>query len=169
MLIRHPQEFTQHHFYTQRKSGAGFSLIEILIVVAVLGILASLILTAVSASRIKAYNNRIRTSVGQIRWLAEEVYDTQGASYENWTHDPTIQQQLTILLDDIDKNYGDSAGAPYVTVLRESQNKEYCVSAPLRQQANAYYCIDATAVFRVTHSPCPDYPVDGAPLRCPAN
>lgn len=146
---------------------AGFGLIELIIVIAVLGILATLVLTAVSSSRIRAYDSRIRSGVGQIRWMTESVYDTQGASYLNWTQVPSIATNLNIILEDIDRNYGDTAGSPFVTVLRESQTNEYCVSAPLRSQPGKYYCIDATAVFRTTSSACPDYAQGEDPLRCP--
>lgn len=153
----------------KRWKTAGFSLIEVLIVIAVLGILATLILAAVTASRNKAYDTRIRNAVGQIRWLAESVFDTQGGSYVNWTQHDTISTNLNILLEDIDLNYGDVAGAPYIATIRESQENEYCVSAPLKSESDKHYCIDATGVFKTVSSICPDYPSGGQALRCPSN
>lgn len=150
-----------------RKSTPGFTLIELLIVIAVLGILASLVLTAINSSRNKAYDTRIRADIGQIRWLAETAFDSQGANYTNWTQYPTIQQNLTILLEDIDKNYNDAPGAPYVTALRESQITDYCISAPLRNEPGKYYCIDNSGVFKTTTAACPNNAAGGAPLLCP--
>ncbi len=146
---------------------SGFTLIELLVIIAIIGILASLILASVSISRNKAYDTRIRSSIGQIRWLAESVYDSQGANYTDWTQHATIQQQLPLLLEDIDLNYGDAPGAPYVTVLRESQIQDYCISAPLRNQAGTYYCIDNSGIFKTTTAACPNNPASGPPLMCP--
>ena len=146
------------------KREAGFTLIELLVVIAVVGMLAILVLTAVNSSRLKAYDSSIRSDIAQIRWLAEIAYDNQGGSYVNWSTNTNIQSQLTVALDDIDKYEGDPAGAPYITVMRDTQANEYCVSAPLRTTSE-YYCIDSTAVFKTSPSACP---VDtGAPLRCP--
>lgn len=149
------------------KHNRGFTLIELLVVIAIIAILATLILSAIGASRNKAFDTRIRNSIGQIRWLAESVYDTQGANYTNWTQHATIQQNLTLLLEDIDKNYGDDPGVPYVAALRESQITDYCISAPLRNEPGKYYCIDNSGRFKTTTAECPDNPGNGAPLVCP--
>jgi len=146
----------------------GFTLIELLIVVAIIAILAALILAGVSSSRLKAHDTAIKNDVGQIRWQAEIVYDTQGASYTDWTQDNTISDELTILLEDIDKHVGNPPGAPYAAVLRDTQETDYCISAPLRALAGSYACIDATGTLQETTAACPDEPVDGDPLRCPS-
>lgn len=153
----------------KHKRARGFSLIEILITVAIIGILASLILAAVSGSRNKGHDARIRNDVSQLRYLAESVYDTQGANYANWSAHASVTTAITQLLDDIDRNNGDTAGTPYVTIIRDSQTTDYCLSTPLRAQAGQYYCIDATGVFQTGPSPCPDYGVGDPPLHCPGN
>jgi prepilin-type N-terminal cleavage/methylation domain-containing protein len=144
----------------------GFTLIELLIVIAVIGMLAILVLSAVNNSRLKAYDSSIRSDVTQIRWLTEIAFDDQGGTYVNWTANPNIQSQLTVALDDIDKYESDPVGPPYTTVMRDTQANEYCVSAPLRTEPK-YYCVDATAVFKTVSTPCPTD--TGAPLRCPAS
>jgi prepilin-type N-terminal cleavage/methylation domain-containing protein len=146
---------------------AGLTLIEVIIVIAIISLLATLILGAIGNSRNKAFDTRIRNAIGQIRWLAESVYDTQGANYTNWTQHSTIQENLTLLLEDIDLNYGDPAGPPYVAALRESQITDYCISAPLRNEPGRYYCIDNTGVFKTSNAACPDYPSGGQALQCP--
>lgn len=147
---------------------SGFTLIELLIVIAIIAILAALILAGVSSSRLKAHDTAIKNDVGQIRWQAEIVYDSQGASYTNWTSDPTIAEELDILKKDIDKQSGDPPGAPYLVVLRDTQENDYCISAPLRAEAGQYACIDATGTLQITNNECPDEDADGDPLRCPS-
>ncbi len=144
-------------------------MIEILIVIAIIGILASLIFAAVSTSRSKGHDARIRSDVSQLRYLAESVYDTQGANYSAWSAHASVVTAIPQLLDDIDENSGDTAGSPYVTVIRDSQVTNYCISTPLRAQVGKYYCIDATGVFQTADTPCPDYGPTDAPLRCPGN
>ena len=155
----------------RHKKLSGFTPIEILLVVAALAILAVLVLTAVNRSRQKAYDNSIRNDVGQLRWQAEIVYDDSGANYKGWAKNPPpeIAEQLRILLEDIDKNYGDPPGEPYVATIRDTQRKEYCISAPLRSTPDKHYCVDATAAFKVVSGPCPEEVDKYTPLRCPSS
>jgi type II secretory pathway pseudopilin PulG len=146
-------------------------LIELLIVLAIIAILAILVIAVVDKSRKEARDVRIRNDVGQLRWEAEIVYDTQGASYLNWSQHSLVLDNIQTLLGDIDAQSGDSPGPPHVTVIRESQSTDYCISAPLRAEAGLYTCVDATGEVRETSSHCPDDPDgDGDPvLRCPSS
>lgn len=57
------------------KSKQGFTLIEMLVVVAVIGILSSVVLTALGPAREKAKDTRIQEELSQVRSLAEALYD----------------------------------------------------------------------------------------------
>ena len=57
----------------------GFTLIEMLVVVAVIGILASVTLVALGPSRAKARDARIISAVSQARLIAEASFN--GSSY----------------------------------------------------------------------------------------
>lgn len=153
------------------RSQQGLTFIEILLVIAILGILITLVLVTITSSRQKAVANRVRNNIGQIRILAEVAFDSNGGTYLNWAQDTSIQTELTRLLEKIDEDNGDDITAPYVTVVREAQAKDYCVSAPLGSGSSTYYCIDATGKFREVTSHCPDYDELDLPLRlrCPGN
>ncbi len=150
----------------------GLTFIEILLVIAVLGILLTLVLATVTSSRQKAVDNRTRSNIGQIRLLAEIAFDSNGGTYFEWSKESSIQTDLTRLLEKIDEDAGDAAGPPYVTLVRESQKQNYCVSAPLKAGSGNFYCVDSTGKFRTTSSACPDFGDETSgdpPLRCPGN
>lgn len=150
----------------------GLTFIEILVVVSIFGLLAVLVLASVTSSRHKAIDNRIRSNLGQIRILAEIAFDSNGGTYLDWAKETGIQTELTRLLEKIDEDTGDSVGPPYRASVRDSQSRNYCVSAPLLSGSGNYYCIDATGKFQTTTSACPDFGDDASgdpPLRCPGN
>jgi len=146
---------------------AGLTFIEILIVIGILGILAALVLTGISGQQKKARDVHIKSAMNQLRVTAEIAYDNSGASYKDWTTDATLTSSITTILEEVDRQYNDTAGAPYVTVTRESQTADFCVSAPLRADPGSYTCIDATGELRTTTAECPDHSEFGSQLLCP--
>jgi prepilin-type N-terminal cleavage/methylation domain-containing protein len=143
----------------------GFTLLELLIVIGIIGLLATLVLVAVRTLRQDSFNTRIHNNVRQLRILAEAAYDSNAASYIDWSQSPVVASEVAAVRADIDNAHG-TAG---LTVIRETQQKDFCVSAPLHSAIGGHACVDATGVFSITASACPDEPVDGDPLRCPAS
>lgn len=146
----------------------GFTLLELLVVIGIMALLFMLIIIALNSVRRDAFNTRIQSNVRQMRALAESAYDSNGATYIDWTLSPAVQAEVITVLNDIDDAHGDSIGAPYITTIRETQQKDYCVSAPLHTADGGHACVDSTGVFRTSASPCAAQLVDGDPLRCPA-
>ncbi|MDI6734476.1 MAG: type II secretion system protein [Patescibacteria group bacterium] len=63
------------------KNKKGFTLIEMMVVIGVIGILAALVLTAVGPSRNKARDARIISSVNQTRAIIETMYNPTDQIY----------------------------------------------------------------------------------------
>jgi type II secretory pathway pseudopilin PulG len=137
----------------------GFSLVELLILIAIIGILAALVIAVATPARNKAADARIRNDIRQLRWEAEIVYDSQNASFEDWSTHGTVADNVTIILDDIDG----ALGQENAVTIRDSDDNTYCVSAPLVSFPGQHYCIDHRGVFEEVADSC-----DGsAPFACP--
>lgn len=63
------------------KKNTGFTLIELLIVIAIIGILAILVIVSVANARGRANETRVKSSLRQLRNMAELYYDTKSSSY----------------------------------------------------------------------------------------
>lgn len=71
--------------YSQRK---GFTLIEMLVVIAIIGILSAAVLVSLGPSREKAKDARIISGIEQARLLAEARYDATLSQYPDITGSP---------------------------------------------------------------------------------
>lgn len=149
------------------KFQSGFGLAELVIVVGIIGILAGLILATSSKGKLEAHDVAVENAVRQMRFQAEIAYDSAGGTFVNWDQNTAIQNSLAILLEEADSHLGDDPGAPYATVIRNSQVQNYCVSAPSVIESGKYHCIDATGELQLTTAACPDNAVDGPALVCP--
>ncbi len=127
----------------------GFTLIEMLVVVAVIGILSTVLLNALGPAREKAKDARIVQEVNQVRNIAEIFYIQSGnyAQLEEITKDTnleTIQNpNLKELALDIQKIGGQ------LIIFKSGDNLSYIaysklnskIGEPPNQQIN-YYCVD---------------------------
>ena len=137
----------------------GFTLIDLLVVIGIIGLLAGIVVVAVTSVRRDAFDTRIKNNVRQLRLLAESAYDANGATYLDWTTASSIQSELTAVIEDLDEAYGNDS-SQYTLI--ESEAKEFCVSAALHSINGQYYCIDHNGVFRTTTEQCP-----ATPVACP--
>ncbi len=140
---------------------SGFTLIEILVVIAILGILIGIVIIAVNNVRGDAVNTRIVNDVRQLRVLAEAAYDNSAASYENWSSKAAVQEEVTTVLADLTDAHAGAPGAAYVLV--DSEEREFCISAPLHVNTGGHYCVDHTGAFKNVTAACPTI----APIACP--
>ncbi|MEK7506156.1 MAG: type II secretion system protein [Patescibacteria group bacterium] len=134
-----------HNYQSIKKSKEGFTLIEMLVVVAVIGLLSSVILVALGPAKEKAKDSRIIQEVNQVRSLAETMYD---GSYRILPQLPSVieigNKNLKELADDIALQGG------ALTIINPAPFKGYSAYSKLNTKlgdaANPviqYYCIDS--------------------------
>lgn len=130
----------------------GFTLIELLVVIAIIGILAALVLVALGNARDKANDARVKANLGQLRTLAEVLYDSAGASYvtvetcfdtpttANCSNDAATAASVLTLNTDTNTANGTAGGVPTA----ESTAAGFCVEAALL--SGRFVCVDSTGV-----------------------
>jgi len=148
MLVRPHVSMT-----TTIKKRTGFTLIEMLVVVAIIGILSSILLTGLGPARDKAKDSRIVTETNQARSLAATL-DNNGfaalpiiASFGD-VDDPFRQNypEIAALAIDINAQGGDlviiKSGAPYYRAYLVYSKLNIKAGTPPNIETN-YYCVDS--------------------------
>ncbi len=150
--------------------GAGFTLIEMLVVVAIIGILSSVILTALGPARNKAKDARIIEEVNQVRSFLEST--AVGGVYTGLT--PIRPDSVNNIADpnlrSLALDIQTQGGGLYVERALNPPYTWYIVFSPLNTlvgpQGNEtqYYCVDNSghAIFTTTNP-------DGYIGACPAS
>lgn len=124
----------------------GFTLIEMLVVVAVIGLLSSVLLTALGPAKNKAKDSRIIQEMNQVRSLAETMYTGTYTALETLPS-PAIQNpDLKSLADDIEAQGGElhiiKGPVPSTTYVAYSR-LNIVVGDPALPQVQ-FYCIDSS-------------------------
>lgn len=157
----------------------GFTLIEMLVVVAVIGILSSVLLTGLGPARDKAKDSRIVTEVNQARTIAATL-DNGGFSALPTTQDdggdnldPSVYPELASLERDIASQGGE------LVLLKslDSLSRAYVIYSKLNIKAGTppnvetnYYCVDSigrTGFFVNLPALLNGDPADPETMRCP--
>lgn len=132
----------------------GFTLIELLVVIAIIGILAALVLVALGNARDKANDARIKSDIGQLRTIAEIIYDSNSTSYE------TVEECFTAATANV-ANCGSQSTADSVSTLLAdistanggtaatvgSDPDEFCVAGRMKSGAT-FTCVDHRGVTK---------------------
>ncbi len=128
----------------------GFTLIELMVVIAIIAILATVVLVSLGSARNAAEDANRSAVIAQLRSLSEIVYSqSEELSYKK-IHQGDIPELKEIVL-----KYGDNAD--YITnpphpaaaadrILRFSVKtddyQQYCAAIPLKGEIGKFYCVD---------------------------
>jgi len=140
------------------KNNKGFTLIELLVVIAIIGILAALVLVALGNARDKANDARIKSNIGQLRTIAEILYDSGGSTYDEGAggvqvgpcfttpsdedcSSAELNASVTTLLGDADSAAGVATGT---AVDSFSDAGNFCVESVLND--GSFLCVDNTGI-----------------------
>jgi len=120
----------------------GFTLVELLVVVAIIGLLVSISIGATRNYREKARDARIKAVLGQVRSVASMIYD-KNYSYEGLCSGGTLNSSeypktLAIIAQDVREINGGE------NVVCSATQEQYCVSSRLTYGSNKKYCVDFT-------------------------
>ncbi len=130
-----------------KKVNRAFSLIELLLVVAIIGILSSITLVSLNQSKIKARDARIILGIRQLVPFAEFIYNKKN-SYADLCDDGEIridylyQDELTSINMEISNNGG------YVFCYADTN--KYCIYSRLNISGVGFFCIDNTGKAIIT-------------------
>ncbi len=116
----------------------GFTLIEMMIVIAIIGILSSVVLIALGPSRDKAKDARIISDMNQIMSTMETLYNPNTGKYPDSsaaTANPAVSAAVT--------DIGNSGGQGFAMYPPSTGDIWYLAIAMLNDKTN-YYCVDSS-------------------------
>lgn len=139
------------------KKNYGFTLIEVLVVIAIIGILSTVVLSASSSARVKAYDVSIKSNLDSVRTSAEFFRDIHGhygsivpisdcVSGELFVYEP-IAQAI--------KSAEQSSSSVSATCLADDlsgqslHSSSWAVSLPLASNQFASWCVDSNGYSNV--------------------
>lgn len=133
------------------KNRQGFTLIEMLVVIAVIGIISTVALTALGPSRNRAKDTRIISNMQQIRTLAETIYD---GDYGAVPTGAPLGQNPGGLFEVNRADIEAQTGTNTLTVTAGVNGVSYAAFSRLVSDLNRFYCVDSDG-FAGEVSPAP--------------
>jgi prepilin-type N-terminal cleavage/methylation domain-containing protein len=119
----------------------GFTLIEVLTVIMIIAILASIVLVSLQTARDRTKDVTIQNQIGQLRSLAEALYTFENG-YEDFREavegSGTEASKYTLVSNKISEMDGS------LSVNISTDNSAYCAYSSLVRDASKTFCVDST-------------------------
>ena len=134
-------------------SKKGFTLIELAVVIAIIGIIATIVLVNVRGSKAKARDANIQSSMHQLRNAAEMSYIRNNESYTEVCDeaDNTLSNagELGLLEEAIKKDNGNKD----ITCFESSDKKDFAASSPLVARQQKHWCVESAGLSIELNNP----------------
>ncbi len=140
-----------------KSSKAGFTLLELLVVVAIIGILTAIILASTQASRNKGIDAAIKSNLGVIRNQGEIFYNTNTDSPDTYTNvctNGTVGGAMGIgagvlaaAKDNHLGSYGTNTTGTLTTATCNDSSGAWAAEVPLTTSGHMW-CVDSTSAAR---------------------
>jgi prepilin-type N-terminal cleavage/methylation domain-containing protein len=118
-------------FFTLKRNHKGFTLVELLVVIAIIGILAALVLVALSRARTKARDAQGESDVRQCALAMEMAYDDDQAYPNSAAFTTGSAIGSTVPVTYLSAIPADPQGGDYVWSDNSAALQTYCVSYDL--------------------------------------
>lgn len=129
----------------------GFSLVELLISITIIGIMATIVLTSVSNARSRAYDAKIKQQLSSFRTAAEVYFANQMPN----SYGPESVSCVSGIFNDFDPANGspglyvaDGNLPDFTQVVCGSSDSAYAVKATL-YSGDTYWCVDSKGSSRM--------------------
>lgn len=134
----------------------GFTLIELLVVIAIIGVLSSVVLSALSDARTKGSDASIKKNLSNARAQASLYYDAANASFANVCTSSSAGGvkpiysfvQSAALAAGLTGFTRDGVGDATTAVCNDTTTS-WAAQVPLTQAANTWFCVDSSGTAGV--------------------
>jgi prepilin-type N-terminal cleavage/methylation domain-containing protein len=142
LLFDYNLEKSINNFYKNMNKKKGFTLIEVLTVIMIIAILASIVLVSLETARNRTKDVTIQNQLGQLRSLAEALYTLEDG-YEDFTVNDHTENPKFLLVKEKIEDMGGSM-TPDTNIRFSTDNQQYCAFSPLVRESGSVFCVDST-------------------------
>ncbi len=124
----------------------GFSLVELLITIAIIGILSSTVTVSLTSAKTKAVNATIQSSLKQIATIASDPDNLSNGDETALTCGQIFTDpEITKLIEFIDTKNGETPGEQSSNCAKSNNEYNFIVLAPKYKNPDTYFCVDHTS------------------------